>query len=188
MHAGLGCHRFPEKMQGHAEAGVASSERRACFQIAGRDIVQHDDVCGEFQNGGGGLTGDGRFDHRQARLDMLDQGRDISDDRAIDIIPVIGRRRYGAARSILHDCSPDNPAFRRRVATCGLSQRPVQIRVRSNPVQPCAARRVRVIFLRCRDDGTCPINPARGARFLSSTTIPPSATPCPWCCLRAATR
>ena len=105
-HTGFPRHRFPEKMQGDAEAGIASLQRRAGFQVAWCDIVQHDDIRGHLLKGGRGLLRDGRFDQRQARLNALDQGREVRDNRVINIIPVVGLRRHAAACSILHDCSP----------------------------------------------------------------------------------
>ena len=83
-------------MQGHAEAGIAGFQRRAGFQVAGRDIVQHDDVRGHVLKGGRCLLGDGRLDHRQARLNALDQGCEVCDDSVIDVIPVVGMRRRAA--------------------------------------------------------------------------------------------
>jgi hypothetical protein len=43
MHARF---RFAQEMQSHAEAGIAGFQPCAGFEVAGRDIVQYDDVRG----------------------------------------------------------------------------------------------------------------------------------------------
>lgn len=53
--------------------------------------------------GGRGLAGNGRFDHRQAGLHARDERGEIRDHSLIDIVTVVGPLQRPAGRSILHD-------------------------------------------------------------------------------------
>jgi hypothetical protein len=119
--------------RGDAETGVAGLQRRARFRVARRDVIQHDNIGGRFLVAKRCLPRDGRFDHLQARLDMLDQGYQIRHDRTVGVISVIGLDRDIVGCGLLHARSPLSSAFRERGATCALSYRPVEIRV--NPVR-----------------------------------------------------
>ena len=92
-------------MQGYPKTRAAGAQWRICLHVARRDVVQYDNVAGNFLIAERRFAGDGRFDQPHAGPDVLDQGREVRYDRAIAVIPDVDLGRSSAtccmARSLL---------------------------------------------------------------------------------------
>jgi hypothetical protein len=73
-------------MQGAHVSRVAGVQCRICPDVAGCDVVQYDDVGGNFLIAEGRFLDDGRLDQLDARLDLLNQGLKVGYDSAIIVI------------------------------------------------------------------------------------------------------
>src|ERR1035437_10514515 len=82
--------------------------------VARRDVVQYDNVAGNFLIAERRFAGDGRFDQPHAGLDVLDQGREVRYDRAIAVISTVGLDRSAATGCVGHECSPSLRFYRVR--------------------------------------------------------------------------
>jgi hypothetical protein len=104
--AGVRCPDIQQKVKGRGKIRFAAVQCRIRPHIPRCDVVQDDDVAGEFLIAEGSFPGDGRFDHFHAGLDALDQGHEIGSNHAIPVVAIMGWSGGSAACCCAHDSSP----------------------------------------------------------------------------------
>jgi hypothetical protein len=112
-------------VKGYLKTRVAGVQRSPRIQVAGRNVIEHDNVCGDFLMTERRFDCDGSLDQPCACLDALDQGYNVQHDGTKAVVPIVGSAET-LPRSAW--CSP-GPCFKVSAATCALSLGPVQIRV-----------------------------------------------------------
>jgi hypothetical protein len=93
-------------MKGRGKIRFAAVQCRIRPHIPRRDVVQDDDVAGEFLIAEGTFPGDGCLDRFHARLDALDQGHEIGSNHAIPVVAIVGWSGGSAACCSAHESSP----------------------------------------------------------------------------------
>src|SRR5450631_260489 len=99
----LGCSGIEQKVKCYLKTRVACVQRGSRVQIARRNVIQHDNVCGDFQMTERRFDRDGRLDQLHARLNALDQGCDVQHDGTNAVVSIAGSGRNAAAFGILHE-------------------------------------------------------------------------------------
>ena len=77
--------------------GLAAVQCRTRACVTGREIIQHDDVAANFLIAEGDFGGDGRFDQIHAGVDVRDQGHEIGNDRAMEVVSILREGRGSTA-------------------------------------------------------------------------------------------
>jgi hypothetical protein len=94
-------------MQGFGELNVTGTQRRSRHRVAGRDVIQNENVVVNVRIAARPFAGVCAFKQLDAGLDTLSQGYQVQNDHAINAILDV---RRGAACGGLHDVSP-SPSF-----------------------------------------------------------------------------
>jgi hypothetical protein len=71
----------------NAHIDVAGLQRGTCFDVTWRDIVEPDNVGAIILAERRGFAANHRLDLLQARLDLLDQGRQVRHHQAVSVVP-----------------------------------------------------------------------------------------------------
>ncbi len=100
----------PQRAQGNARIDIAGLQCGGSLHVAGRHVIERDDVGGTLGAAGRSFRrsfpGDRPFDQPQAVPDVLDQADEVRNHGTVGVILAEGRLRDAVACCIPRECTP----------------------------------------------------------------------------------